>query len=511
MKRRCRPLRNLSIIGAIIWNTGTTTGQIIVPDRLPDGRRMQVLTTMAESGVLTHDSLRTLPVNEGGRDTWWHRHALFAESPVQVAMDPLVDYARHWRKNRGPGASTTATSGFQNIRGVRYSGIIDSTITFGGKVLEIQRVLVGPETEYVLAAQGYPGMGPGKLRPAENDLFGIDHSLAEVWFNAHASPRIRLQCGLGAVGMGPGTRNLLWNADMAPAPYLLVDIDLGRGWHYRWHQSRQRSTERLPADGTREGRYAPLGMAVRSIGKSIEIGKTLWDVNWIVTRWTDVTERGQHRSGVADWALALAPWSPVIPGDTAQPLFLAGHHGIDMQWRRPKSTWYGQARFTPWFDARYADLIQSSKLNRVQCLFGHVRHGAQWTVWTEFAPAQNETPSALDPASSGGNLGLRSLSSLQPDWVQGIEWRPAGATLSMEVGRLQEDWSWKATFSIPSVTADAGAKTRRLRRRSMWPNRVLPPLIPVSPFISACRLMVQGNLWWSVGVSSQVINSRKTF
>ena len=508
MKMRCCLLRIPFFIGAVLWNTGTASCQITVPDRLPNGHRMPVLTTMAESGRLTHDSIRTLPSGDGGRDTWWHRHALFAEGPVQVTMDPVVDYAKQGRQTGASGAPAKRESGFQNIRGVRYSGNIDSTITFGGKVLEIQRVLVGPETEYVLAAQGYPGMGPGKLRPIENGLFGIDHSLAEVWFDAKASNRIRLQCGLGSVGMGPGTRNLLWNADMAPAPYLLVDIDLGRGWHYRWHQSRQRSTERLPADGAREGRYAPLGMAVRSIGKSIEIGENQWDVNWVVTRWTDVLERGEHRPGVADWGLALAPWSVPLPSDTAQPLFLAGHHGMDMQWRRPKSTWYSQIRFSPWFDDRYAELIASGTINRTQILFGHVRHGAHWTVWTEFAPTKNAVPPSLDPASSGGSLGIRSLSSLQPDWVQGIEWRPAVITLSMEVGRLQEDWSWKTTLFVPSIIADAGAENRR---RSQWPTRVLPPLIPLSPFISMCRLMAQGDMWWSVGISSTVTNSRKNY
>ncbi|MBB00309.1 MAG: hypothetical protein CMN34_05210 [Saprospirales bacterium] len=504
-------MRDLSIIGAVLWNAEIASGQIVVPGRLPNGQRMPVLTTMTDLGVLTHDSIRSLSPEEGGRDTWWHRHALFADGPVQVVMDPIVDYARQWRRVGVSNGNEETASGFQNIRGVRYSGKIDNTVAFGGKVLEIQRVLVGPETEYVLATQGYPGMGPGKLRPTDHGLFGIDQSLAEVWFDAKASNRIRLQCGLGAIGMGLGTRNILWNTDMAPAPYLLVDIDIGRGWRYRWYQSRQRSDERLPSNGAREGRYAPLGVAVRSIGKSIEFGKTQWDINWIVTRWTDVLERGENRSGAADWALALAPWSVPNSGDTARPLFLAGHHGIDMQLRRPKSMWYCQARFNPWFDFRYSNLIQNGTLNRVQFLFGHVRHGLQWSVWTEFTPVSNEIPNSLDPASSGGSLGFRSRSSLQPDWLQGIEWRPAGLSISMELGHLTEDWSWKTTLAIPSITADAGAKTRRIRRKSLWPNRGLPPLIPLSPFISMCRLLTQGDMWWSVGISSPVTNSRKTY
>ena len=181
--------------------------------------------------------------------------------------------------------------------------------------------LVGPETEWVLAAQGYPGMGPGKLRPAGDGLFGIDHSLAEVWFDLHATDRLRLQWGLGSVGMGPGTRNLLWNADMAPAPYLLIDVDLGKGWHYRWLQSRQRSTERLPADGVREGRYAPLGLGVRSLGKSFSMGESQLNVNWIVAQWTDALHRGNDRSALADWGLALAPWSLPAPETPPGPMF----------------------------------------------------------------------------------------------------------------------------------------------------------------------------------------------
>ena len=174
--------------------------------------------TPADQCVLTFDTVRTLPTESSGRDTWWHRHALFADGAVQVAMDPVIDYALDWRRGGMAGEAANPESGFRNIRGVRYSGSIDGALGFGGKVLEMQRTLVGPETEWVLAAQGYPGLGPGKLRPMGNGLSGIDHSLAEVWFDLQATNRIRLQWGLGSVGMGPGTRNLLWNADMAPAP-----------------------------------------------------------------------------------------------------------------------------------------------------------------------------------------------------------------------------------------------------------------------------------------------------
>jgi len=500
-----RPLLRVTLltVSAVLtaWNAA---GQIIVPDRLQGGTRMGALVTPADQGVLAFDSVRTLPAEFGGRDTWWHRHALFADGAVRIAMDPVVDYARDWRQSGTAAADAEPESGFRNIRGVRYSGSIDGTLGFGGKVLEMQRTLVGPETEWVLAAQGYPGMGPGKLRPTSNGLSGIDHSLAEVWFDLDATNRIRLQWGLGSIGMGPGARNLLWNADMAPAPYLLVDVDLGRGWHYRWLQSRQRSTERLPADGAREGRYAPLGMGVRSLGKSFSLEESQLDVNWIVARWTDVLDRGGHRARVVDWGLALSPWSLPTLGDSAAPHFLAGHHGVDLQWRRPRSTWYAQVRFTPWFDDRYADLP------RTHAMVGHVRHGDQWTMWTEVAPMAALTPASLDPASSGGSLGTRTQSSLQPDWVQGLEWRPAGVTLSAEVGRLEAQWSWKTTVSIPSITADVGSKSSRASRKSRSPNQWLPALVPLSPFVSIMGLSGTGDLWWSAGISSPVTNSRKT-
>jgi len=503
-------LRTIVLVAAIIGAFGAMTGQVIIPDRLPNGKRMPVMTTMADLGVLVHDSVRTFPVDQGGKDTWWHRHALFADGPVRVAMDPVVDFAREWRRTGGSEAENPTESGFRNIRGVRYSGNIDGAVGFGGKVLEMQRVLVGPETEYVLAAQGFPGMGPGKLRPSGDGLFGMDHSLAEVWFDVRASERVRLQWGLGTVGMGPGTRNLLWNADMAPAPYLLVDVDLGRGWNYRWLQSRQRSTERMPADGAREGRYSPLGLAVRSIGKALGPEESRWHLNWVVARWTDVLQRGQDRSATEDWALALAPWTAPIPVDTARPHFLAGHHGLDVQWRRPKSTWYGQVRFAPWFDSRYSDLGQDGTADLVHAMVGHVRHGRQWTVWTEFAPATALVPGHVDPASSGGNLGIRSLSRLQPDWVQGFEWRPAGITIAAELGRLEDHWSWKTVVSVPSTTADVGPEGRRAGRKSQWPNRFLPALVPLSPFISVCHIPGMGDLWLSAGVSSPVTNSRRT-
>ena len=483
---------------------GHVAGQIIVPDRLQGGTRMGALVNPADQGVLTFDTVRTLPTESSGRDTWWHRHALFADGAVQVAMDPVIDYALDWRRGGMAGEAANPESGFRNIRGVRYSGSIDGALGFGGKVLEMQRTLVGPETEWVLAAQGYPGMGPGKLRPTGNGLSGIDHSLAEVWFDLQATNRIRLSWGIGSVGMGPGTRNLLWNADMAPAPYLLIDVDIGKGWHYRWLQSRQRSTERLPADGAREGRYTPLGLGVRSLGKSFSMGESQLDVNWIVAQWTDVLHRGNDHFALANWGLALAPWSLPAAGDSTRPHVLAGHHGLDVQWRRPRSTWYGQVRFSPWLDERYDDLPTAHPM------IGHVRHGERWTVWTEYAPTSALAPSSLDPASSGGSLGTRFLSSLQPDWVQGLEWRPGGVTVAAEVGRLTDGVSWKTTVSIPSITADLGAQTVRAPRNARWPNRWLPALVPLSPFVSIMGLSGTGDLWWSAGISSPVMNSRKT-
>ena len=56
---------------------GHVAGQIIVPDRLQGGTRMGALVTPADQGVLTFDTVRTLPTESSGRDTWWHRHALF--------------------------------------------------------------------------------------------------------------------------------------------------------------------------------------------------------------------------------------------------------------------------------------------------------------------------------------------------------------------------------------------------------------------------------------------------
>ena len=125
------------------------SAQIAVPDRLPDGRRMTAFTTPAEFGHLPFDSLRTLPPSQGGRDTWWHRHALFSDGALQLALDPIVDISLD-RRRLNTGGTNPIQQGFRNIRGVRYSGSIDGQIRFGGRVLEMQRVLVSPETEAVL-------------------------------------------------------------------------------------------------------------------------------------------------------------------------------------------------------------------------------------------------------------------------------------------------------------------------------------------------------------------------
>ena len=172
-------------------------------------------------------------------------------------MDPVVDYARPAMAPKRYGMTETPNPNrVSETSGARYAGRIDGTLGFGGKVLEMQRPSGWTRNGMGAGRTRYPGMGPGKLRPAGDGLFGIDHSLAEVWFDLHATDRLHLQWGLGSVGMGPGTRNLLWNADMAPAPYLLIDVDLGRVALPLAPKSAT-GLERLPADGGGKGGMHP--------------------------------------------------------------------------------------------------------------------------------------------------------------------------------------------------------------------------------------------------------------
>lgn len=497
------------------------TGQITVPDRLPDGRRMPPLVTPADWGTLAMDSLQALPTAMGGRDTWWHRHALFLDGPVQVAMDPVLAISSEHRRTQLEGGDLRLDRGHRNIRGVRYAGLIDRRIRFGGTVLEMQRLLVAPETEYVLAAQEYPGMGTGKLRPAEGNLYSLDHSLAEVWFDLRPAPRVRTQIGLGRTGLGPGTRNLLWSGQRAPAPYLLVEVDLGHGWTWRWVQSRQRGRDRLAADGAREGRYHPLGLSLRSLTKTLENGDHSLNISLVTARWTDVLNRGSDRSGAADWGLALAPWTwPNMndPGTTEAAWYLAGHWGIDLQWRRSRSTWYAQGRATPVGDSRTALWIQEGELERFQGMVGHIRHGARWTCWTEWAPFSATQPALLAPLLPVSPLGLKPWSPWRPTLIQGAEWRVGGFTMAAEAGWLpstadhpESGVSRKFTVSIPTATSDAvtpAQRTERIRRR---PNRWWPPLVPISPFFSVTQIPRSGILWWSAGITAPVIPSGKQY
>ena len=325
----------------------TAQAQIIVPDRLPQRAACPCLTTSAERGTLPYDTVRTLPTEDGGRDTWWHRHALFTDGRVRMAMDPVVEYAppmaqaqrgRQRRTHRVPGSATSAVS----VTPAR----IDSTVRFGGKVLEMQRVLVGPDTEYVLAAGRYPGMGPGKLRPAGNGLSQIDHSLAEVWFDVKA--------GEAHAGCNGDWVRSAWDRehatcfgmpDMAPAPYLFLEVDLGSRMDLPVDQSRQRSIGTAPCrrcprrDGMHRSDWASAVWARRGLNEH-----TL-HVNWVSPpRWTDAQQRGQ--AGLQH-PIGPSPWHRGVPlhRDTANAWFSTGHHGVDLQWRRPRSTWYGQARF----------------------------------------------------------------------------------------------------------------------------------------------------------------------
>ena len=508
----------LCFLLCVLWTP--LSAQIVVPDRLPNGNRMSAVTTPAEFGVLPFDTLRTLPENQGGRDTWWHRHAVFTDGAIQMALDPVLVLSmdRLLRDSEDPNDSP---SGFRNIRGVRYSGSIDGRIRFGGKVLEMQRVLVSPETEAVLNAQAYPGMGTGKLRPTEGNLYKLDHSLAEVWFDAQPHKNLRLQWGLGSSGLGPGAQNILWNGARAPAPYFLAAVNLGKGWVYRWVQSRQKGPDRLPANGAREGRYRPLGLGIRSLTKSFHWNNQSLDITVMVARWTDVMERSQNGKGAAEWLRALAPWVLPLSNTSQTPWYLSGHQGLDVQWRRPKSTWYGQLRHHPWRDQRFHNTQAQGNGSGWQGLVGHVRHGNKWSIWTEVSPVNNSVPSEVHPGIPGSSLGIERWSSLTPYFIQGAEWRLAGITLAAELGLPQSErdrwrafpgWrpSWKATISIPSAAADPPSKgVRRLN----IPNHLWPPLVPLAPFFS--YMQTPGwyggpqEQWWSVGVTSPLFQTRK--
>ena len=506
-----RGFKSTYLVLSLLGLGAQAMGQIAVPDRLANGNRMTALVTPADRGSLAYDSIPALPLTAGGKQTWWHRHGLFMDGPVQLTLDPVVDVSLDRRRTRLENGSPEVEKGHRNVRGVRYSGQIDNRIRFGGKVLEMQRLLVAPETEYVLAAQAYPGMGTGKLRPAEGGLYSMDHSLAEVWFDAKASNRIRLQWGLGSTGMGPGARNILWSDARAPAPFLLIEIDLGKGWQYCWVQSRQRGRMRLPANGAREGRYAPLGLSLRSLGKTFQWSRHQLDIHLVVARWTDVLERGEKRHATMDWALAMAPWSWPAGQNSSNPWYSAGHQGLDVQLRGQASTWYGQLRFSPNFDPRYAPHSAAPNPRTPQAMVGHVRHGSRWSFWTEWAPTAASTPTSFNPDLPLGELGIEPWSPLRNSWIQGAEWRVAGLTVAAEVGRtVQKQTSWKATVHIPTAAADVTNGQIRNRRRIKAPNRLWPALVPLAPMFSIMGIPGTEQLWWSCGVTSPVVDTKKS-
>ena len=488
----------------------TAQAQIIVPDRLPDGGRQPVLTTPAERGTLPFDTVRTLPEDHGGRDTWWHRHALFEDGRVQLALDPLVDLRTDLQYRPNVDGGETVLRGHRNLRGVRYAGRIDSTVRFGGTVLEMQRLLAGAEAEYVAASGRYPGMGPGKIRPTEDGLSQIDHSLAEVWFDARLAPRLRAQWGLGATGMGPGVRNLLWHAGRAPAPYLLLEVDLSSGWTYRWVQSRQRGLERLPAQGAREGRYAPLGLGLRSVTKTWAWNEQSVHLSLVTARWTDAQQRGIDRASAVDWAAALSPWSPPAT-DADRAWYIAGHDGLDLQWRRPRSTWYAQLRTDPTTLPRLVNALDLQKPRR-QWMVGHVRHGERCTWWTEWAPTEGSMPDGLDPNLPVDLLGIQDASPWRASWIQGAEWRVAGWSFATEIGRMDDGtWRWTHRLEWPTATADPAENSARARRARFRPNRWGPGLVPLQLFVSNTRLYGTTQSYWSMGVANPLSDRRKSF
>ena len=169
-----------------------------------------------------------------------------------------------------------------------------------------------------------------------------------------------------------------------------------------------------------------------------------------------------------------------------------------MQWRRPRSTWYGQLRFAPWLDDRY-ECPRPAVPTPWSAMSGTASAGLVWTEWLQPRPWRPR-PGSQPPRR--GCSASRSMSSLV-DWVQGWSGGWRRRSFATEVGRLSEGtWLENDGWNPLAITADVGDKNSARARKARWPNRWGPGLLVPLAFCLNTRLYGTTQSYWSMGVAN---------
>ena len=369
---------------------------------------------------------------------------------LQLAVDPILDIR--------------AGTGFDNVRGARWAGRIDDRIDFGGTLLEMQRQPAGPPADWTALHGGYPGMGRGKISTDQDGLLNIDHSQSSAWFKFDASKRVEIQWGLGSQRIGPAIYNALLSDEVAPAPYLQLAWDLTPRWTLHYLQRRLQGLERLPADGVREGRYAPMGLAVRAISYAYapQTGPAL-----SVTAMTGRLFKTQERS-TAECIADLGFWPQLAD--------------------KRSDHWNGINAQVSWTSglAMYGQVAHSPQHHRL--VFGTAYSNEHWNLWVEGNSGKGAIAQTVEPPMGAGPARWWNASDslFTRSQIAGIAWHQ---------GR------WSASAELTRATSRIGV-TAQINWMP-WDH---------APFqMTAIAASWNEESWWSVGLSSHISHGRKTY
>ncbi len=419
-------------------------------------------TSLTQSGgFIGPATLQTRPSDTiSTADAPWV-HLLYLEGNVRLAVDPVLDI----RTGKGTGTGGSHT-GFTNVRGGRWAGRIDDRIDFGGTLLEMQRVPLGPAQDWLALHGGFPGMGTGKLSTTEAGQTHVDHSLSSAWFKFAPAERFNIEWGIGAHRIGPAIYNAVLSDEVAPAPYLKLDWQIAPRWKLHYLQRRLQSNERLEADGVREGRYTPMGLAVRAISYTSRDASSASNatITAMTGRLFNILGRSTEET-VAD----LGFWP----------------HPSDQR----SDSWQGISAQINWAELPtfYAQVARSRQHHR--WVIGAAYNHEQWQFWVE--------------ANGGeGHLAHNSQLPAPPQGAAPALWWNATDSIftrGQVAGAAWNNGRWTATVELTNATT----KTNANARITWLPYQHAPFAINVR----AAQWAEQ--TWWSAGFSSYIHHGRK--
>ncbi len=163
---------------------------------------------------------------------------------------------------------------FQNTRGVFIEGDLKNNFSFGTSIFENQSRLSTYETNYVKSrGEFYPRPnnngytqdnavipGGARTKPFKGD--GFDYGYAFGYIQYAPNKNLRISTGNNHQFIGAGYRSILYSDNSVAAPYLRLDYQIHKKWHFQTIRSRGMNLIRKRRKTTVEAYYQPKGISL---------------------------------------------------------------------------------------------------------------------------------------------------------------------------------------------------------------------------------------------------------